>query len=294
MQSMTGYGSGRRVGEGARCSVEIQSVNRKQTEVFVTLPKNLAALEPRIREAAGRRVARGRLALTVLYKMESTAAVGAPGLDPAVARAYYDAMRALQAELGAPGEVTIESVLRAPGVLRPAEEPEIDPDAAWAVIAPALTEALDALVAMRAREGAHLAADVAARLKVIRASAAVIRRHQPDATAAYRRSLLERIERAALSAPIDEERLAREVALFAERSDFSEELTRLESHLDQFAALLEKTDEPVGRPMDFLTQEMAREMNTLGAKANDLAISQATLVCKAELDKIREQVQNIE
>lgn len=290
---MTGYGSGRRTGEGARCSVEIQSVNRKQTEVFVTLPKNLASLEPRIREIAVKRVARGRLALTVLYKTESAAVDGAPGLDAALARSYYDAMRALQAELGAPGEVTIESVLRAPGVLRSAEEPEADPEVAWAAIEPALAEALDALVAMRAREGTHLAADIAARLETIRASAAVIRGRQPDATAAYRRSLLERIERADLSAPIDEERLAREVALFAERSDFSEELTRLESHLDQFAALLAKA-EPVGRPMDFLTQEMARELNTLGAKANDLAISQAGLTCKAELDKIREQVQNIE
>ena len=146
---------------------------------------------------------------------------------------------------------------------------------------------------MRTREGQNLANDLRARLEEMRARLGEIRRRQPDAAQHYRHALTERLQRAGLELPIDEDRLAREVILFADRCDITEEVTRLESHLDQFLSLLIKP-EPVGRAMDFLTQEMARELNTLGAKANDLAINQLALASKTELDKIREQVQNIE
>jgi uncharacterized protein (TIGR00255 family) len=292
MHSMTGYGSGRSVSDGAQCVVEIQSVNRKQSEIVINLPRELASLEPRVREAVNARVSRGRLAVSVVCKKNADAAA-APALDAALARSYYQAMLALQKEIGAGGEISIETILRAPGVLRLAEDEAPAPEQVWPQIESALGQSLDALMEMRAHEGGHLAADLRARLEGIGEQLALIRSRQPLAVANYRQSLIERLERAKLEAPVDEERLAKEIALFAERCDISEELIRLESHLDQFRALLKK-DEPVGRPMDFLSQEMARELNTLGAKANDLPISQATLACKAELDKIREQVQNIE
>ncbi len=215
-----------------------------------------------------------------------------PALDVAAARSYYQAMLALQRELGAGGEITLETVLRAPGVLRLTEE-TVSPDETWPGVEAALRQALADLVEMRSREGRHLADDLHGRLEDMRARLADIRRRQPDATANYRAALHERLQKAGIELTLDDERLYKEVVLFADRCDISEEVTRLESHLDQFMALLPK-DEPVGRTMDFLTQEMARELNTLGAKSNDLAINQLALACKTELDKVREQVQNIE
>ncbi len=293
MHSMTGYGSGRSSGAGVLCAVEIQSVNRKQSEIVINLPRELSALEPPIRAKLSGRISRGRLGVSVSYK--KAAAESAPAaIDTAVARAYYQAMVALKEELGAGGEISIETVLRAPGVLRGANEEEpLDPAAAWPRVEEALEHAVNALVEMRTREGQHLAGDLVARLTIIGQALAAIRAREPIAAQNYRTALTERLARAGLETPVDEERLLRELVLYADRCDISEELTRLQSHLEQFAALLAK-EEPVGRPMDFLTQEMARELNTLGAKANDLAISQAALTCKAELDKIREQVQNIE
>ena len=273
----------------------IQSVNRKQAELLLNLPRDLASLEPRAREIINAQVARGRFVVNVTLQARP-AGTGAdtppPALDVAAARAYYQAMLALQKELGAGGEITIETVLRAPGVLRLTEE-TTSPDAAWPAVEAALRQALADLVEMRTREGRHLAEDLRARLTEMRDRLAKIRRRQPDATANYRQALHERLQKAGLDVPLDDDRLAKEIVLFADRCDISEEVTRLESHLDQFMTLLPK-DEPVGRTMDFLTQEMARELNTLGAKSNDLAINQLALASKTELDKVREQVQNIE
>ncbi len=293
MHSMTGYGSGRAsTADGATCAVEIQSVNRRQSEIIVNLPRELASLEPAVREVVNARVARGRLVVNILPQPRSGPGATPPAIDRAAARAYYQAMVALKEELGAGGEVSIESVLRAPGVLRTSEE-LLDAATTRPAIESALRQALGELIDMRAREGKHLADDLRGRLDTMRANLADIRQRQPDATAHYRETMHERLRRAGLELPVDDERLAKEIVLFADRCDISEEVTRLESHLDQFAALLQK-DEPVGRTMDFLSQEIAREFNTLGAKANDLAINQLALACKTELDKVREQVQNIE
>ena len=291
---MTGYGSGRATtANGSQCAVEVQSVNRKQSELMINLPRDLTSLEPAVREIVNARVARGRLVININPQARpATTAATAPALDVAAARTYYQAMLALQKELGAGGEIGIETVLRAPGVLRLSED-QVSPEQLWPQIEAALKQALDELVRMRTREGQNLANDLRARLEEMRARLGEIRQRQPDAAQHYRHALTERLQRAGLDLPIDEDRLAREVILFADRCDITEEVTRLESHLDQFLSLLTKP-EPVGRAMDFLTQEMARELNTLGAKANDLAINQLALACKTELDKVREQVQNIE
>jgi uncharacterized protein (TIGR00255 family) len=146
---------------------------------------------------------------------------------------------------------------------------------------------------MREREGKHLAKDLIHRLKFMRAEIKSVRALFPEVVKRYRAALFERIEKAGLNVPLDDERLLKEVSLFADRSDVSEELTRLDSHLAQFAHHLRK-NEPVGRTLEFMTQEISRELNTLGAKANDAAISQHVVACKAELEKIREQIQNLE
>ena len=156
-----------------------------------------------------------------------------------------------------------------------------------------MKEALGDLVKMREREGKHLAKDLIKRLKIVREAVRKIRELQPGVVKRYRQSLHDRIQRAGIELPLDDERLVKEVIFFADKSDITEELTRLESHFAQFAHHLRK-NEPVGRTLEFMSQEIGREFNTLGAKANDVEISQLVVTCKSEMEKIREQIQNIE
>ncbi|HYR59628.1 MAG TPA: YicC/YloC family endoribonuclease [Chthoniobacteraceae bacterium] len=291
MRSMTGYGRGQCVQNGAKFSVELNSVNRKQSDVVVTLPRELAELEPRVRDVINSEVSRGRLNVVVAMH-GSLSGSAALALDRQLARNFYKSMLDLQKELGATGEITIETILRAPGVLR-APEAETAVDEAWPPVETALKEALGDLVKMREREGKHLAKDLIKRLKLVRTSVRKIRQLQPAVVKRYRQSLHDRIERAGIELPLDDERLVKEVIFFAEKSDITEELTRLESHFAQFAHHLRK-HEPVGRTLEFMSQEIGREFNTLGAKANDVEISQLVVTCKAEMEKIREQIQNIE
>ena len=291
MRSMTGYGHGQAAQNGSKFSVELNSVNRKQSDVVVNLPRELAELEPRVRDLINAAVTRGRLNVVVAHHAGGKAAQ-ALALDRALAKTYYETMLALQKELGASGEINIETVLRAPGVLRIPEN-SVSIEDAWPLVEVALKEALGDLVKMREREGKHLAKDLIHRLKLLRESVRKIRAIQPAVVKRYRAQLLERVAKAGLDLPIDDDRLMKEVVFFADKSDITEELTRLESHFAQFAHSLRK-NEPVGRTLEFMSQEIAREFNTLGAKANDVEISQLIVSCKAELEKIREQLANIE
>lgn len=290
MRSMTGYGRGEADCDGAKLSVELTTVNRKQSEIVINLPRDLTELEARIRQTINEHIARGRT--NVAVALHPGSAPRKLALDVSLARSYHNAMRALQKELGAPGEITINTVLQAPGVMRAPEE-AIEADQAWPSVERALDRALDDLIKMRAREGKHLAQDLLRRSKSIRQLLKQIRASHPQVVKKIRNNLIERIEKAGLTAGSNDERLAKEIFLFADRSDISEEITRVESHLQQFALHLRK-DEPVGRALEFIVQEIFRELNTLGAKANDAAIAQHVVSCKTELEKIREQVQNLE
>ena len=288
---MTGYGRAEVDDSGVRFSVELNSVNRKQSDIVVNLPRDLAELEPRIRQTINENISRGRT--NVLVCVHNTAnGARALALDTELARSYHDAMRALQKELSAPGEITIGTILQAPGVMRPPEE-TLKPQHVWPAIERALRAALAELIKMREREGKHLAKDLIHRLKAMRKRLKEIRAIHPEVVKKYRAALLDRIEKAGLPLPSDDERVIKEITFFADRADVSEELTRLESHLAQFAHHLRK-NEPVGRTLEFVTQEIFRELNTLGAKANDAEISQRVVACKSELEKIREQIQNLE
>ena len=291
MRSMTGYGRGESERGGAKISVEINSVNRRQSDIVVNLPRELSAFEPRVRQAVSDRVSRGRTNVVVAYDRGASAARNL-ALDRALARSYHESMRTLQDELCVTGEITIGMILQAPGVLRFTDD-GLAPNEAWPALDEALGVALDELVRMRAREGKHLAKDLIQRLKVVRQSLKEVRKLHPAVAEKYRVTLLERLNKAGLEFVPNDERLLKEVALFADRSDVSEELTRLESHLAQFAHHLRK-DEPVGRTLEFITQEISRELNTLGAKAGDAEISRHVVACKSEVEKIREQIQNLE
>src|SRR2546421_2727155 len=291
MRSMTGYGRGDADLAGAKFSVELYSVNRKQSDIVVNLPRDLTELEPRVRQVVNEKISRGRTSVSVGLH-ESANGPRNLALDTALARSYHEAMLTLQKELSAPGEITIGTILQAPGVMRSPEQ-SIDADEAWPVVQRALTTALSELIKMREREGKHLAKDLIHRLKTLRKEIMEIRALYPEVVKKYRAILRERLEKAGLDLPLDDERLLKEVTIFADRSDISEELTRLESHLAQFAHHLRK-NEPVGRTLEFITQEIFRELNTLGAKSNDAGISRHVVACKSELEKIREQIQNLE
>ena len=291
MRSMTGYGHGETDHNGTKFTVELNSVNRKQSDIVINLPRDLISLEPQIRQTINENISRGRTNVVVSYHNGSNAPRQL-ALDIDLARSYHDAMRALQKELNAPGEITIGAILQAPGVMRAPEE-SFDSSAAWPAIERALRAALNQLIKMREREGKNLAKDLIHRLKAMRKQIKEIRALHPEVVKKYRAALLERIQKAGLPIGTDDERLLKEVSFFADRSDVSEELTRVESHLAEFAHHLRR-HEPVGRTLEFITQEIFRELNTLGAKANDAGISQRVVACKAELEKIREQIQNLE
>jgi uncharacterized protein (TIGR00255 family) len=288
---MTGYGRAEVVHAGRKFSVELNSVNRKQSDIVINLPRDLGELEPRIRQTINEKISRGRTNATIALHSSPNGARNL-ALDTELARSYHEAMRALQKELNAPGEITISTILQAPGVMRFPEQ-ALNAEEAWPAIDRALRGALSDLIKMRESEGKHLAKDLIHRLKAIRRKLKEIHAFHPDVVKRYRAVLLDRIQKAGLPIASDDERLLKEISFFADRADVSEELTRLESHLAQFAHHL-RSKEPVGRTLEFITQEMFRELNTLGAKANDAAISQRVIASKAELEKIREQSQNLE
>src|SRR6266704_3879200 len=240
---MTGYGRGEADCEGIKLSVELSTVNRKQSEIAITLPRDLTELEARIRQAINARISRGRTNVLVAHHA-SADGTRRLALDVELARSYHDAMRALQKKLGAPGQITIDTILQAPGVMRPPEE-AIEAERAWPAVERALESALNHLIKMSEREGRHLAKDLIHRLKAIRQLLKEIRALHPDVVKRYRTALLDRIQKAGLPLANEDERVLKEITFFADRADGSEELTRRESHLAQLAHHL-RSKEPVG------------------------------------------------
>jgi uncharacterized protein (TIGR00255 family) len=293
MKSMTGYGRGDCAREGFKVTVELSSVNRKQAEISVNLPREMELLEAQMRDIINRQIARGRLTVRVSLHAAAGKAAARRHLNLPLAQAYARELGRLAKQLKLAGPVTLDHLVRAPGVFQTDEE-LADAEHLWPAVEKALHQALAALIKTRQREGAHLAGDLAARVALMRKCAARVQAQAPQAAERYRQQLIERIKGAGLQAPAaDDERLLKEIVFFADRSDISEELTRLQSHFQQFSDCV-KSKEPVGRMLDFLAQEMNREINTIGSKANDALISREVVVLKAELEKFREQAQNVE
>lgn len=290
---MTGYGRGECARDGSKITVEVSSVNRKQSEISVNLPRDLEPLEAQIRDEVNRLISRGRLTVRVALHAGKGRAASQAQLNTALAKHYAREFARLTKELKLAGSASLDAILRAPGVLE-TEEDLGDAEDFWPAVKTALDKALAALVKMRAREGAHLAKDLSARMSVIQQAVGRIREQAPLVQQRYRENLIERVKNAGVELPnTDDERLLKEVVIFADRSDISEELTRLQSHFQQFEDCM-KSAGPVGRTLDFLSQEMNREINTVGSKANDALISRDVVTVKTELEKFREQVQNVE
>jgi uncharacterized protein (TIGR00255 family) len=289
--SMTGFGRGEATHEDWRAVVELSAVNRRQFELRVNLPRPLAALEPRIQKRIGAALARGMVTANIGAQRRASSA-SLPVLDLDRAAALVASLRQAARHLKLDGEVTLDTLARMPELWK-AEDPFDQTETAWHAIRPALEQALDAMLAMRRTEGNALAADLRKQLAALRRRLARVDALAPTVVRQYRRALLERIAAMQLAAGPGPEAIAREVALFADRSDIREERVRLASHLDQAEALLERRI-PSGRELDFLCQEMLREINTIGAKANDARLTRHVIAMKSGLESVREQVQNIE
>jgi uncharacterized protein (TIGR00255 family) len=293
MKSMTGYGRADCSQDGFKITVELSSVNRKQSEISVNLPREMELLEAQIRDLINRHIARGRLTVRVSLHAGASVTAARMHLNLPLAKAYARELNRLSRQLKLTGTATLDHLVRAPGVFQTDEQLAVEEDF-WPSVEKALEKALSGLLKTREREGAHLAKDLAQRVINMREAVLLIQKHAPQVAERYRQQLLDRIKGAGLEAPsLEDDRLLKEVVYFADRSDISEELTRLQSHFQQFDDCL-KSKEPVGRMLDFLAQEMNREVNTIGSKANDSLISRAVVTLKAELEKFREQAQNVE
>jgi uncharacterized protein (TIGR00255 family) len=293
MKSMTGYGWGETVQNGFKVTVELSSVNRKQSEISVNLPRELEVLEAQLRDEINRRIARGRVNARVALHTADKDATNKARINTALAAAYTRKLRELAKELKLSGDVTLDHLVRAPGVFD-TEEDTPDAEDFWPAVEKALKQALQMIVGMREKEGGHLQKDLVRRIDKMRKAARRVEQRAPEVQTRYRKQLMERIRAAGVeAAKVEEERILKEVIFFADRADISEEITRLQSHFKQFDDCV-NSREPVGRTLDFLAQEMNREINTIGSKANDAAVSREVVILKTELEKFREQAQNVE
>ncbi|HEX9052053.1 MAG TPA: YicC/YloC family endoribonuclease [Anaeromyxobacter sp.] len=290
IRSMTGFGAGHGAAAGEELDVEVRSVNHKFCEIKVRAPRELGALELDAGKAVKERLARGGVEVSI--RRPGSAGGLAPRVDVALAQSYARAFAEIAARTGLPGGPTLADVIGAEGVVR-LEERAVDVEAAREALRGALAAALDALVAMRAREGEALERDLSGRLGHVEALVARVAELVPAALAAHEARLAERVQELARGVTVDPARLAQEIAILADRTDVTEEITRLRSHVGQVRALL-ASREPAGRKLDFLVQEMHREVNTIGSKSQSAEIAAAVVEMKAEIERMREQVQNVE
>ena len=291
--SMTGYGQSAKEIGGYKISIEMKSVNHRYNEIIFRMPREWAGYEDRLRRLISSRLKRGRVDVFINKERdgETTSTVE---LNKQIVEAYIQAADKLRQEYGLSGTVDVNDVLRLPEVLSVREVASWSEEQLEACLVEGITEALDGLCRMRAQEGSHLEQDTRERLVRLDTIHNELMSWAPVVVTEYRAKLKQRLEQL-MEQPLsfDDTKFSMEIALFAERSNIDEELTRLKSHFQQFSQLL-SSQEPIGRKLDFLIQEMNRETNTIGSKANHLELVNRVVDMKAELEKIREQVANME
>ena len=291
VKSMTGYGRAREMRNGRDITVEVRSVNNRYLDCTVKMPRAYIFAEDRMKARVQQAISRGKV--DVFVTIDASAADAAVvAVNEPLARGYYDALTRLKTMFDLSGDITPEVLAKFPDVLAVTKAEE-DVEAIAADICAVLDDALAAYNAMRAVEGEKLAADVAGRITTIEAVVGKVEERSPQTVAAYRQRLEAKMQEVLQSTTIDESRILTEAAIFADKIAVDEETVRLRSHIAQLRAML-VSGEPVGRKLDFLIQEVNRECNTIGSKCNDLTIAQDVVNMKAEVEKIREQVQNME
>ncbi len=291
VNSMTGYGRGEAEGAGKQITVEVKSVNHRFLEAVVRLPRQYSPLEEKIKRVVQDKVSRGRVEVYLNFA-ESGEKKRFVKVDKDLALAYDKTLEDLARTLDISYSRDLYRLVSLPDVMS-VEDTQEDLEEIWSVCNQALQQALNSFIAMRRQEGCRLREDLIHRINKIAQCIKELETRQPTVVTEYQEKLRQRIGELLAEVPLDENRLANEVALFADRVSITEEVVRIKSHLDQFKDSLD-LHEPVGRKLDFLVQELNREINTTGSKANDLEIARTVVEVKSELEKIREQVQNLE
>lgn len=291
MHSMTGYGKGVSKRDGKTITIEIKTVNHRFLDCNIKLPRNFLFVEDRVKKAVSSAISRGHVDLYLTYEQSSTDE-GAYTVDLELANNYITAVRQLENGTGLANDVTLSTLLRVGDIVTRQQSVE-DEDLLAEMTLEAASEALVNLKVMREKEGQSQKADIASKLGTIEACLDRIKEFAPKVVEDYRALLNARIAEVVEPSLVDKQRLATEVALYADHCAIDEEITRLSTHISNMRSLLEAT-EPVGRKMDFLVQEFNRETNTIGSKANDMRITKEVLAIKNEIEKMREQAANIE
>lgn len=291
MHSMTGYGKGVSKRDGKTITIEIKTVNHRFLDCNIKLPRNFLFVEDRVKKAVSSAISRGHVDLYLTYEQSSTDE-GAYTVDMELANNYLTAVRQLENGTGLANDVTLSTLLRVGDIVTRQQSVE-DEDLLAEMTLEAASEALVNLKVMREKEGQSQKADIASKLGTIEACLDRIKEFAPKVVEDYRALLNARIAEVVEPSLVDKQRLATEVALYADHCAIDEEITRLLTHISNMRSLLEAT-EPVGRKMDFLVQEFNRETNTIGSKANDMRITKEVLAIKNEIEKMREQAANIE
>ena len=291
VKSMTGYGRAQELVGDKDITVEIKTVNHKGFEFYARTSRGCSFLEDKLKKLVNESVSRGKvdLFLTVASVGDDSCVVE---LNKPLAASYIAALRQLSEDYSLKDDISVMSVARFPDLFT-VKKAEEDEDALWEAVKSVTEKALDSLVSMRITEGAKLLADVDSRLDTVLGFVSVVEEHQPETLAKYKERLRERIEELIGDAKVDEQRLLTECAVFADRIAVDEETVRLRTHVEHFRKII-SSGEPVGRKLDFIVQEMNREANTIGSKAQNTEIAHTVVDIKAEIEKIREQIQNIE
>lgn len=292
IRSMTGYGRGEAQNELFKFKIELKAVNHRYNDIFVKMPRHISYLEEKIKKIIKEKIHRGKVDVYINLEYINESSIDVK-VDIPLAKSYKLALEELVNELDLEDNIRLNNILGMPEVVS-TERKELDEDQIWICLSNGLEIALENIIGMREQEGRELKSDIIDKLLYIEETADKIKERSPQVVLEYRDKLKERIKVLLEdNAVLDEERLSSEVAFFADRCSIDEEIVRLGSHIMQFRSILEE-NEPIGRKLDFLTQELNREINTIGSKANDITITGHVVNIKAEIEKIREQIQNIE
>jgi uncharacterized protein (TIGR00255 family) len=290
IKSMTGFGQGSSEGDNFRVRADIRSVNNRFLDLHVRLPQELSSLEMTLKKQIQGAIHRGRVDLTISVEQTRQAAFE---INRPLVEGYLAALAQLKSEFSLEGDPSIELVVKLPGALQISQDSATLDEALVGGTVEAVSRALVTLTEMRLLEGQSLALELNTRLDLIEAQLPAIEKESANLPMIYREKLLRRLQDMITGGQVDETRMAQEAVMLADRSDISEEIARLKSHISQMRDLL-KAEEEVGKRMDFILQEMNREANTVLSKSSDLAISDAAIVIKTEVEKLREQAQNVE
>ena len=291
LKSMTGYGRQETIANGKKIQVEIKSVNHRFSDYNIKVPRHLGFLEDKVRQYISQNITRGKIDVFVTVESYDEADKDIM-LNAELAKNYIEVLRELRDKFNLRDDISVSSVARYGDIFK-TERKEEDEDALWEMVKSVASDALEAFIAMRTREGERIEKDLRERIAYMGELAKKVDERSPQTVAEYKEKLYAKIKEILEDREIDEARVLTEVAIFADKVAVNEETVRLSSHFDEFYQILD-SGEPAGRKLDFLIQEINREVNTIGSKASDIEIAKIVVTLKGEIEKLREQIQNIE